>query len=232
MEISKTPRRRGRPRGFDLDEVTSRAALLFWERGYEGVSVDELTAAMGITTQSFYAAFGSKQKLHREALAWYERELMRPVRDALAGEHDVARAIQRAMEACAREFTRLDRPLGCMRSTAGLCASRENEAVARHASGLRLETTAFLKARLDQGVTDGQLDAGTNTGALAVYLNAVVVGMAVAAQDGAKTSDLLAVAGVAGAIFRRTGQDRSRSFKAQPVTGRERSVRLLVVGTE
>ena len=195
------PRRRGRPRGFDLEEVTAKAALLFWARGYEGVSVDELTEAMGITTQSFYAAFGSKQKLHREALAWYEREVMRPIRDALDGEHDVVRAIQMAMESCAREFTRPDRPLGCMRSTAGICASRENEAVARHASGLRLETTAFLKARLDQGVIDGQLDGGTITSALAMYLNAVVVGMAVAAQDGAKTNDLLAVAKLAASVL-------------------------------
>ena len=197
METGDTPRRRGRPRGFDLEEVTAKAALLFWARGYEGVSVDELTAAMGITTQSFYAAFGSKQKLHREALAWYEREVMRPIRDALAGGHDVVRAIQMAMEACAREFTRPDRPLGCLRSTAGLCASRENQAVARHASGLRLETTAFLKARLDQGVTDGELDGGADTSALAMYLNAMVVGMAVAAQDGAATRDLLAVASLA-----------------------------------
>ena len=201
MEIGETPRRRGRPRGFDLEEVTARAALLFWERGYEGVSVDELTATMGITTQSFYAAFGSKQKLHREALAWYEREVMRPIRDALAGEHDVVPAVQMAMKACAREFTRPDRPLGCMRSTAGLCASHENEAVARHASGLRLETTAFLKARLDRGVIDGQLDGGTNTGALAMYLNAMVVGMAVAAQDGAKTGDLLAIADLAASVL-------------------------------
>ena len=201
MVISEAPRRRGRPRGFDLDEVTGKAALLFWERGYEGVSVDELTAAMGITTQSFYAAFGSKQRLHREALAWYEREVMRPIRNMLAAEQNVVLAIQSAMEACAREFTRLDRPLGCLRSTAGLCASRENEAVSRHASGLRLETTAFLKARLDQGVTDGQLDGGTDTGALAMYLNAMVVGMAVAAQDGATTRDLLAVADIAASVI-------------------------------
>ena len=88
-----------------------------------------------------------------------------------------------------------------MRSTAGICASHENEAVARHASGLRLETTAFLKARLDQGVSDGQLDGGTNTGALAMYLNAMVVGMAVAAQDGAKTGDLLAIADLAASVL-------------------------------
>ena len=201
MKSEGAPKRRGRPRGFDLEEVTAKAALLFWARGYEGVSVDELTAAMGITTQSFYAAFGSKQKLHRDALEWYGREVMRPVRDALMGERDVVLAVRLAMDICAREFTRLDRPLGCMRSMAGLCVSRDNEAVAQHASGLRLETTAFLKARLDQGVVDGQLDSGTNTGALAFYLNAMVVGMAIAAQDGAGTDDLRSVAAMAAHCF-------------------------------
>lgn len=110
---------------------------------------------MGITTQSFYAAFKSKQQVHRDALAWYEREVMRPIRDALSGERDVIEAVRAAMTACAREFTRLDHPPGCLRATAGLCASRDNEALARHASGLRLESTSYLKARLDQGVVDG-----------------------------------------------------------------------------
>ena len=197
MGNEKAPKRRGRPRSFDLEEITARAALLFWERGYEGVSVDELTAAMGITTQSFYAAFGSKQKLHRDALAWYEREITWPVREALTGESDVFEAVREALRVSAREFTRPDRPPGCMRSTAGICTSRENEAVARHASDLRLETTSFFKVRLDQGVMDGQFESRTDTSALALYLNAMVVGMSVAAQDGAATGDLLAVAEMA-----------------------------------
>ena len=205
MGIREAPKRRGRPRSFDLEEVTAKATLLFWERGYEGVSVDELTTAMGITTQSFYAAFGSKQNLHREALAWYDREVTRPVREALTGDGDVVQAVRETLRACAQEFTRVDRPLGCLRSTAGICASRENEAVARHASYLRLETVSFIKERLDQGVMDGQLDSRVSTSALALYLNAMVVGMSVAAQDGAQSSDLLAVAEVAASALSRSG---------------------------
>ena len=205
VEIREVPKRRGRPRGFNLEEVTAKAALLFWERGYEGVSVDELTTAMGITTQSFYAAFGSKQKLHREALAWYDREVTRPVRETLTSGGDVVQAVRETLKACAQEFTRIDRPLGCLRSTAGICASRENEAVARHASDLRLQTVSFIKRRLDQGVMDGQLDRRVNTNVLALYLNATVVGMSVAAQDGAEASDLLAVAEVAASALSRIG---------------------------
>ncbi len=201
METPEAPKKRGRPRSFNPDAVAAKAAHLFWQHGYEGVSVDELTIAMGITTQSFYSAFGSKQQLHQDALAWYEREVTRPLREALTKERDLALAVRNVLEFACREFTRADRPVGCMRSTAGLGASRENEAIARMGAGLRAEATAFFKARLDRGVEDGQLGRGVDTSALARYLNATVVGMAVAAHDGVTTAELLPVARLAASML-------------------------------
>ncbi len=195
------PRRRGRPRSFDVGDAIGKAALLFWEQGYEGVSVDQLTAAMGITTQSFYAAFGSKRKLYEEALAWYEREVTQSVRDALTGEKDVVPAVRNTLEASARLFAGGKYPLGCMRSTAGINTSRENEAVARYATDQRMATVAIFRARLEQGVADGQVAEAADTHALALYLNAVLVGMAVAARDGVTMEDLLATAELASSVI-------------------------------
>lgn len=59
---------RGRPRNFDRSEVLQRAMWLFWERGYEAVSMSDLTTAMGIRSPSIYVAFGSKEALFREAV--------------------------------------------------------------------------------------------------------------------------------------------------------------------
>ena len=202
---------RGRPRGFDKEEVAGKAAHLFWERGYEGVSVDELTEAMGITPQKLYAAFGSKEGVHREALAWYDREVTRFIRQPLADEPNVAQAIRLALRACAVAFTAPGRPAGCMRSTAGLAASIANVSIARQGRNLRHDSLAVLQSRLEEGVAAGQLTGGAPTGLLAQYLNAMVVGMAVAARDGAAEVDLLAMADMAAASLPVTGTDRGAS---------------------
>ena len=49
---------------------------MFWSKGYEGASLTELTAAMGITRPSLYAAYGDKEALFRKAMDLYEREKM------------------------------------------------------------------------------------------------------------------------------------------------------------
>ena len=70
-----TKSRRGRPRTFDKDVALTAAMLLFWERGYEGVSMDDLTKAMAISPSSLYASFGSKEELFLKTLDKYEAEL-------------------------------------------------------------------------------------------------------------------------------------------------------------
>ena len=65
---------RGRPRTFNREQALNSAMKIFWERGYEGATLTELQNAMGnITAPSLYAAFGSKEKLFREAVQLYSK---------------------------------------------------------------------------------------------------------------------------------------------------------------
>ena len=61
----------GRPRAFDMDQALERALDVFWRKGYEGASICDLTAAMGINPPSLYAAFGNKEGLFCKALDRY-----------------------------------------------------------------------------------------------------------------------------------------------------------------
>ena len=61
----------GRPRAFDPDAALDRALEVFWRQGYEGTALTDLTAAMGISKPSLYAAFGNKEELFAAVIDRY-----------------------------------------------------------------------------------------------------------------------------------------------------------------
>src|ERR1700712_3461405 len=68
----------GRPRAFDEIEVTRSAVTLFATRSYDGISVDDLVAHLGVHRNSLYKVFGSKRGLYLAALRWYLEHQLRP----------------------------------------------------------------------------------------------------------------------------------------------------------
>src|SRR5690349_10061697 len=51
----------GRPREFDPDRVEDAAMRLFWARGFDGVSISDVSDATGVNRRSIYAEFDSKE---------------------------------------------------------------------------------------------------------------------------------------------------------------------------
>ena len=194
MNVVINKRRRGRPPAFERNEVLGKAAIEFWKLGYEGASIADLTAAMGITPQSLYAAFGSKAELYREAVGWYLTNI---------GEgdwteiDDVIESFARLLESQAATFTRPGYPPGCMISTAVLTAAVENVDVAAHMSRLREANVGRFVERLERGIAHGQQRPDVDTTALARFIGAIIQGMAVQARDGADTETLNDIAMIA-----------------------------------
>ena len=60
-----------RPKAFDPDAALHKAMQVFWERGYEATSVDDLVQCMGINRFSLYSTFGGKHQLFVAALERY-----------------------------------------------------------------------------------------------------------------------------------------------------------------
>ncbi|WP_329180242.1 TetR/AcrR family transcriptional regulator [Streptomyces decoyicus] len=84
------------PVAFDRDRAILDAARLFWRRGYSGTSTRDLTAALGLSTSSLYAAFGSKAGLFEEAVRTYAERYREIYRQAVA-EKDLRTVIDQIL---------------------------------------------------------------------------------------------------------------------------------------
>jgi len=85
----------GRPKEFEEDDALFAAIDVFWERGYNNTSMQELCTAMGVSSGSLYFTFGDKENLFYAALnkylQWVTQEGIEKVRvnsSGLAGIHD------------------------------------------------------------------------------------------------------------------------------------------------
>src|SRR5881397_2597277 len=103
----------GRPRSFDLDKALDAALQVFWQKGYEGASLSDLTEAMGINRPSLYAAFGNKEALFRKVLDRYFAGPAAYVREAL--QEPTARAVvERLLLGAAESHSDPRHPQGCL----------------------------------------------------------------------------------------------------------------------
>jgi AcrR family transcriptional regulator len=183
--MENSVRNRGRPRVLDRDVGLDIAARLFWERGYEGTSIADLTKAMGVNPPTLYSMFGSKEELYRRALDFsIARETSRRS-EILQSNLPVQEALSLYLYDIADGDTQPNKPQGCMVSTAVLQHAEENASVARMTAALREASMQTLKARFDRAVEEGELAAQTDTDTLARFYGAIVQGMSAQACDGA-----------------------------------------------
>ncbi|WFU03035.1 TetR/AcrR family transcriptional regulator [Rhizobium sp. CB3171] len=190
---NSAPRKRGRPPAFDRETVLAAARNTFWKHGYDGSSIADLTAAMGITPQSLYAAFSSKAELYREALEQYRRMPRPEPGNPFTDEVDTVAAFERFLTNSAKIFTAPEHPKGCMISTAVLNCAEENEPIAHHVASMRLQALAIFTARIERGIAEGDMRPDADARSLARFLGAIVQGMSVQARDGATTDELFAL---------------------------------------
>ena len=191
-----TARKPGRPLSFDREAALHQAMLLFWRHGYEGTSLAALTAAMGVTPPSVYAAFGDKKRLFLEAV---DRYVSGPVTlermlEAAPTARDAVGALLRGV---AVGFTGADTPPGCLLASAAISCSAEAEDVRTYLGGLRHDVEDKLRHRIVVGIAAGEMPADTDADALAGHAVAVVQGLSTLARDGADRAKLLRVVAVA-----------------------------------
>jgi AcrR family transcriptional regulator len=117
--VEKAKRPRGRPRSFEPESALDRAIPVFWTKGFDATSLDDLGAAMGIGRPSIYNTFGDKETLFVRCLERYrETVAMQPLRAAAAAD-TIEQAISDFLFGVARYLTADGCPGGCLIGSVG-----------------------------------------------------------------------------------------------------------------
>ncbi|STT79561.1 TetR family transcriptional regulator [Klebsiella pneumoniae] len=114
MTTTKQGRTPGRPRQFDAEQAIETAQRLFHARGYDAVSVADLTQAFGINPPSFYAAFGSKLGLYTRVLQRYSQTGAIPIDALLRDDQPVAASLIAVLQEAARRYVADPAAAGCL----------------------------------------------------------------------------------------------------------------------
>jgi TetR/AcrR family transcriptional repressor for divergent bdcA len=127
---TKIARARGRPRNFDPNQAVATAQHLFHARGYDAVSVADVTQALGINPPSFYSAFGNKAALYTRVLDRWSETSAIPIEDILTPERTVAAALAALLEEAARRYAAGPAVGGCLVLEGTRCDDKEARAAA------------------------------------------------------------------------------------------------------
>ena len=182
----------GRHREFDVDDALSAALHVFWKKGFEGASLTDLTEAMAITRPSLYAAFGNKETLFRKALDRYQATCMSFLAQAL-DEPTARRVVETMLYGYADAQTDRTHPPGCLGTNGALVCSEAADPIRQELIRRREASERELRGRLERGIAEGDLPAGTDAADLASYVMTIVHGMSVQAASGADRERLHAV---------------------------------------
>jgi AcrR family transcriptional regulator len=185
----RNPSRMGRPRSFREEDALNAAMRVFWAKGYEGTSLDDLTTAMGINRSSLYSSFGDKEALFRKVLEHYAEVPMAYMREAL--KLSSARAVVEALLRGTVEFLAdPSHPRGCLSLQGGLACGTGVESVQQAMVDWRESGFHAVEKRMLRAKNEGDLPHDVNPKDLARYISLVMNGLGVQAANGATPAEM------------------------------------------
>ena len=187
--IQKTARPRGRPRGFDEKEALKKATQVFWSKGYDGVTIDDLVAGMGVGRPSLYAIFGDKRMLFLRVLKDYAEKKGALAAKALLSPRTLRDSLARFLRYAVESATEEGSAPGCLLiCIAPLVADAEVRQFLQKAVDAAV---ALVEGRFRDGIAAGEIPSDFPVAVRASQVLDLGRGLTMRAQMGTSRKTLL-----------------------------------------
>ena len=187
--IQKAARPVGRPRSFDETGALEKATQVFWSKGYDGVTIDDLVAGMGVGRPSLYAVFGDKRAIFLRVLRAYAEKKGALAAKALLAPQSLRESIAGFLRYNVESATEKGSARGCLL----ICvAPLVNDAeVQRFLQNAATGGAVLLERRFQDGISSGEIPSDFPVSARAVQVTDLARGLTMRAHIGTPRNKLL-----------------------------------------
>ncbi|MDH3871129.1 MAG: TetR/AcrR family transcriptional regulator [Gammaproteobacteria bacterium] len=168
-----------RTREFDERQALVSAMLVFWEKGYEGTSIQDLEKAMGLKRTSIYNAFGNKRQIFNRILDCYKESVMSALFEAMDSTPDIHEGIRRLLQGALDIHFDEDHPGGCL-VVLSVLESGQHDAKSFNALAQTIhDLKSGLQQRLKKAKLAGELSNDLDVAGTATTIATTMAGMMV-----------------------------------------------------
>ena len=176
-----------RPRSFDPDEALDLARDVFWRKGFQSTSLDNITTATGLAKPSLYAAFGDKNALFLKVLDRYHQRIVANTERVLKEGPSAREAIERWLTGFVPFCSGVKGIRGCLSVNTAADGAADQKEVRKRIEGFnrKLEKLLSNRLRADRAQFSEAFDPDVSAHTImAIYLGLMV--MAKDAPDAAR----------------------------------------------
>jgi AcrR family transcriptional regulator len=187
--VQNHPKPPGRPRGFDESDALSKAIQVFWSKGYDGVTIDDLVAGMGVGRPSLYAVFGDKRAIFLRVLKAYAEAKGARAAKALLSPQSLRDSIAGFLRFAVESATEKGSARGCLM----VCVAPvvDDAEVRKFLQTAAAGGTALVEGRFRDGIAAGEIPPDFPVAVRAIQVADFARGLTMRARIGTPRKTLL-----------------------------------------
>lgn len=179
-----------RTKQFDENQAIDSVMLKFWEKGYEGTSIQDLEECTGLNRTSLYNAFGNKQQVFERVMDRYKTAVLGELLESMEAAPTVKQGVLALLNTALNIHYDKSNPGGCLISLSVLESEQHDSDTREMLQQTVQELKRVLQARLNKGKKDGELSNTLDASGTATTIAATVSGMAILAKAGFSKSSV------------------------------------------
>jgi TetR/AcrR family transcriptional repressor of nem operon len=173
----------GRTKDFDEKEVLKKAVSIFWDKGYNGTSMQDLVDGLGISRSSLYDTFGDKHQLYLKALGAYQQNYGGQLCTLVSKSQTAETAVHDLMTMVVNELLADKQRRGCFMVNAGIELASHDTEVSKMICQTENQLEETFLSVIERGQANGEIAKDKDARALARFLNNTVKGIQVSIKS-------------------------------------------------